>query len=199
MYDAVSEHPKTLRKYGIHVLADYVVHAATPLAALVSGTDADQEHELDHQADPWVVAASGSSTTATTTTGSAGSNGATHTQAGASPPALGSARGSSGLGSTPFGAVAEEEYALWVGAGGAGGVGGVGGRGGDATGTSLLPSAAHQALRQGAFRLLSCLRAPRLQHLHMALGGGAQGAARRGALGQLRKEYEASFKYSGKV
>ncbi len=200
VYDAVSEHPKTLGKYGIHVLADYVVHAATPLASLVSGTDVDQEHELDRQADPWVVAASGSSTaTATTSTVSAGSNGATYTEAGASPPALGSARESSGLDSTPLGAVAEEEYALWVGAGGAGGVGGGGGRGGDATGTSLLPSAAHQGLRQGAFRLLSCLGAPQLQHLHMALGGGVQGAARRGALGQLRKEYEASFKYSGKV
>lgn len=201
VYDAVSEHPKTLGKYGIHMLADYVVHAATPLASLVSGTDTDQEPELHHQADPWAVAASGSSTaTATTTTVSAGTDGATYREAGASPAVLGSVRESSGLDSTPLEAVAKEEYALWIGAGGAaGGAAGGGGGGGDATGTSLLPTAAHQALRQGAFRLLSCLGAPQLQHLHMALGGGVQGAARRGALGQLRKEYEASFKYSGKV
>ncbi|KXZ53905.1 hypothetical protein GPECTOR_6g823 [Gonium pectorale] len=77
---------------------------------------------------------------------------------------------------------------------------------------TLLPAAAHQALRLGAYSLLGCLGPQQLQHLHMALGTGAAageavgagladpgGAARRAALAQLRKEYESSYKYTGKV
>ncbi|GLI71384.1 hypothetical protein VaNZ11_016577, partial [Volvox africanus] len=34
VYEAVSEHPKTLGKYAPHIIADYIIHAATPLPSM---------------------------------------------------------------------------------------------------------------------------------------------------------------------
>ncbi|EFJ42054.1 hypothetical protein VOLCADRAFT_97963 [Volvox carteri f. nagariensis] len=123
VYEAVSEHPKTLGKYAPHFLADYVVHAATPLPSLALLMHADDS------SDPWVIP----DATTALTDAVGGSGGADHVH-----------------------------YGLVNAGGGSTGVG-----------PTLLPQPAHEALRQGA--------------------------ARRAALAQLRKEYDSSYKYSGKV
>ncbi|GLC52394.1 hypothetical protein PLESTB_000624300 [Pleodorina starrii] len=158
VYEAVSEHPKTLGKYATHILADYIVHAATPLPSL-----ALLMHAKDGGNDPWVM-----SDVATTD-------------------------------AVPD-AAALESGAFGAGVGSSAGVG-----------ATLLPQRAHEALRQGAFSLMGCMGPPQLQHLHMAMGTAAGadagagpaaavgGGARRAALAQLRKEYDSSYKYTGKV
>jgi hypothetical protein len=55
------------------------------------------------------------------------------------------------------------------------------------------------ALRRGAYALLGAAPPAALQHVHVALGRGAAGGLRRGALAELRRDYERHHKYAGKV
>ncbi|KAG2443643.1 hypothetical protein HXX76_001992 [Chlamydomonas incerta] len=209
VYEAVAEHPKTLGKYAPHLLADYIAYAAAPLPSLALILQAQQQ-----QTQPGGDAAGGLE--------SLGEG------LGALPVHGGAARATpdacaSAAERAYAAAVAVAAAALGVGAGSGGGSssgGGGGGGGGGASGggAALLTPAAHAALRQGAYGLLGCLGPLQLQHLHMALGqeapppglaasaaalagrpGSGMGAARRAALAALRKEYESSFKYTGKV
>eukprot|EP00897_Mesotaenium_endlicherianum_P010168 jgi/Mesen1/917/ME000117S00075 len=58
-----------------------------------------------------------------------------------------------------------------------------------------LHKVAEVALRKGAHAMLDACSPFDLQHLHAALGGGL----RRGALAQLKQNYERHYKYSGKI
>jgi hypothetical protein len=62
----------------------------------------------------------------------------------------------------------------------------------------ILPPGAAAKLRQGVLLLLGALGPGDLQALHVALGPG-WGGARRGVLAALRKEWERSVRYTGKV
>lgn len=55
------------------------------------------------------------------------------------------------------------------------------------------------ALRRGAHALYGAATPAELQHVHIVVGQGALGQARRAALAELRASYDKEFKYAGKT